>query len=78
MLEASLVNGIEHSHAAREFLDSLIAMEKSFAEKMQLEQEEHAESGPEKLAMLDKMKANFYEDLHHRMEVFFKKETAQS
>ncbi|MGB0328454.1 MAG: DUF4407 domain-containing protein [Akkermansiaceae bacterium] len=77
MLEASLVNGIEHSHAAREFLDSLIAMERSFSEKMRFEQEEHAESGPEKLAMLDKMKANFYEDLHHRMEVFFKKETAQ-
>ena len=77
VLEASLVNGIEHSHAAREFLDSLIAMERSFSEKMRFEQEEHAESGPEKLAMLDKMKANFYEDLHHRMEVFFKKETAQ-
>ncbi|MGD1977879.1 MAG: DUF4407 domain-containing protein [Akkermansiaceae bacterium] len=77
VLESSLVNGIEHSHAAREFLDSLIAMEKSFAEKMRLEQEEHAESGPEKLAMLEKMKANFYEDLHHRMEVFFKKEAAK-
>lgn len=76
-LEDSLVNGIEHSHAAREFLDSLIAMEKSFAEKMRLEEEEHAHSGPEKLAMLEKMKDNFYQDLHHRMEVFFKKEAPQ-
>ncbi len=76
-LEDSLVSGIEHSHAAREFLDSLIAMEKSFAEKMRLEEEEHANSGPEKLAMLEKMKANFYQDLHHRMEIFFKKEAPQ-
>ncbi len=76
-LEDSLINGIEHSHAAREFLDSLIAMEKSFAEKMRLEEEEHAHSGPEKLAMLEKMKDNFYQDLHHRMEVFFKKEAPQ-
>mgnify|MGYP002621965409 CR=1 FL=1 len=71
-LEHALVDGVEHSRAAREFLDSLIAMERSFAEQMRLEQEAHAHSGPEKLAMLEKMKASFYEDLHRRMETFFK------
>jgi hypothetical protein len=33
-LEHALVDGVEHSRAAREFLDSLIEMEKAFAEKM--------------------------------------------
>lgn len=77
ILENALVDGVEHSQAARQFLDSLIAMEHSFAEQMRLEEEAHAQSGPEKLAMIEKMKASFYEDLHHRMEAFFKKEAAQ-
>lgn len=71
-LEHALVDGVEHSRAAREFLDSLIAMERSFSEQMRVEQEAHAHSGPEKLAMLEKMKSSFYEDLHRRMETFFK------
>jgi hypothetical protein len=77
-LEHALVDGVEHSRAAREFLDSMIAMERSFAEQMRLEQEAHAGSGPEKLAMLEKMKASFYEDLHRRMETFFKSSVTQS
>ena len=70
-LEHALVDGIEHSRAAREFLDSLIAMERSFAEQLRLEQEASANGGPEKLAALEAMKQRFYEDLHRRMEVFF-------
>lgn len=70
-LEHALVDGVEHSRAAREFLDSLIAMERSFAEQMKLEKEAHAASGPEKIAMLDQMKKKFYDDLHQRMEDFF-------
>ncbi|MCH7224601.1 DUF4407 domain-containing protein [Verrucomicrobiaceae bacterium E54] len=77
-LEHALVDGVEHSRAAREFLDSMIAMERSFAEQMRLEQEAHEHSGPEKLAMLEKMKASFYEDLHRRMENFFKSSVTQS
>lgn len=71
-LENALVDGVEHSRAAREFLTSLVAMEKSFSEEMRLEQETLAHSNPEKLAVLEKMKASFYEDLHQRMETFFK------
>jgi hypothetical protein len=53
-------------------------MERSFAEQMRLEQEAHAHAGPEKLALLEKMKASFYEDLHRRMETFFKGSVTQS
>lgn len=70
-LESALVDGVEHSRAAREFLDSLIEMEKSFAEKMHLEQEASAHASPEKLAALEAMKRRFYEELQHRMETFF-------
>lgn len=73
-LEGALVEGVEQSRAAREFLDSLIAMERSFAEQMRLEQEENVNSGPEKLAALEAMKNRFYEDLHRRMEVFFSRD----
>ena len=77
-LENALVDGIEHSRAGREFLASLVVMEKSFAEEMRIEQETLAHSNPEKRAMLEKMKASFYEDLHRRMEAFFKNGATQS
>ncbi|MEN8773775.1 MAG: DUF4407 domain-containing protein [Akkermansiaceae bacterium] len=77
-LEDALVDGVEHSQAARQFLDSLTAMERSFAEKMRFEEDANAEAGPEKLAMIEKMKVNFYEDLQVRMETFFKKDATRS
>jgi hypothetical protein len=70
-LEHALVDGVEHSRAAREFLDSLIEMEKSFALKMQLEEEAAKLAGPEKLATLEAMKKRFYDDIQRRMEIFF-------
>lgn len=70
-LETALVDGVEHSQAAREFLESLIAMEHAFAEQMKLEREAHPHLAPEKLAMLEKMKEKFYNDIHRRMEEFF-------
>ncbi|MGC4014921.1 MAG: hypothetical protein QM755_10465 [Luteolibacter sp.] len=70
-LENALVEGVEHSRAAREFLDSLIEMERAFAEKMHLEEEAAAQASPEKLAALDAIKRRFYEDMQHRMESFF-------
>lgn len=70
-LENALLDGVEHTRAAQEFLDSLIAMEKSFAEKIRIEQEEARHGGPEKLAALEAIKSRFYQDIQHRMEVFF-------
>ena len=70
-LENALIDGVEHSRAAQEFLDSLIEMEKSFAAKIKLEQEDSLHAGPEKIAALEAIKKRFYEDMQHRMEVFF-------
>lgn len=70
-LENALIDGVEHSRAAQEFLDALIDMERSFAEKMRVEQEAAQNAGPEKLAALELIKRRFYDDMQHRMEVFF-------
>lgn len=75
-LEAALVDGVEHSRAAQQFLDSLVDMEKAFADKMALEQEAAANASPEKIAALEAMKKRFYDDLHQRMETFFARQGA--
>lgn len=75
-LEHALVDGVEHSRAAREFLDSLIEMEKSFAEKMKTEEECVGLADSEKRAALEAIKKRFYDDLHNRMAVFFSSGTA--
>lgn len=72
-LEHALVDGVEHSRAAREFLDSLIEMERSFAEKMKFEEQLVGVAESDKRAALEAIKKRFYDDLHHRMEVFFAK-----
>jgi hypothetical protein len=71
-LEHALVDGVEHTRAAREFLDSLIELERSFAEKMQAEaQLADARRSHEQIAAHEAIKKRFYEDLHRRMELFF-------
>lgn len=70
-LEHALVDGVEHTRAAREFLDSLIEMERSFAEKMRLEEEHIGHHETDKRAALENIKKRFYDDLNHRMELFF-------
>lgn len=75
-LENALIDGVEHSRAAQEFLDSLIGMEKAFAEKIRIEQDEASHADPAKLAALESIKRRFYEDMQHRMEVFFSRQHA--
>ena len=70
-LENALVDGIEHTRAAREFLDSLVEMEKSFAAKMILEEQSIGMAESDKRAAFEAIKRRFYDDLHHRMEIFF-------
>jgi hypothetical protein len=70
-LEHALVNGVEHTRVAREFIDSLIEMEKSFAERMRMEEQEAGYQNPEKLKALEEMKSRFYQSLHQRMAGFF-------
>jgi hypothetical protein len=70
-LEHALVDGVEHTRAAREFLDSLVEMERSFAEKMRAEEDHIGHHETDKRAAIDAIKRRFYDDLHHRMELFF-------
>jgi hypothetical protein len=70
-LEHALVDGVDHTRAAREFLDSLIEMERSFAEKMRLEEERIGHNESDKRAALENIKKRFYNDLNQRMELFF-------
>ena len=70
-LESALVDGVEHTRAAREFLDSLVEMEKSFAAKMILEEQNIGVAESDKRAAFEAIKRRFYDDLHHRIEIFF-------
>lgn len=70
-LENALVDGVEHSRAARAFLDSMIDLERAFSEKILEEQKTIEQAGPEKIAVLEAMKKGFYDDMHRRMEQFF-------
>lgn len=75
-LEAALVDGVEHSRAAREFIDSLIEMEQAFAEKMRQQEALREHSTPEQIAVMEAMKKSFYDDLHRRMQSFFQPQTS--
>ena len=70
-LENALVDGVEHTRAAREFLDSLVEMEKAFAAKMKIEEQSIGLAEGEKLAAFEAIKKCFYEDLQRRMQLFF-------
>jgi hypothetical protein len=70
-LENALVDGVEHTRAAREFLDSLVEMEKAFANKMRLEESTIGVMDHDKRTAFEAVKKRFYDDLHHRMEIFF-------
>ncbi len=75
-LEHALVDGVEHTRAAREFLDSLIELERAFSEKMRSEEEGIAYDDGDKRKILAEMRTRFYDDLHRRMGLFFEKRHA--
>lgn len=74
-LESALTEGVERSRAAKQFLESLMEMERAFEQRMQVERERAATEGktlsPERIAMLEDMANTFYRDLRKRMESFF-------
>jgi hypothetical protein len=70
-LEHALVEGVEHTRAAREFLDSLVELERAFAAKMQAEEAAASGRSEEQLAVHEAIKKRFYDDLNRRMELFF-------
>lgn len=75
-LEHALVDGVEHTRAAREFLDSLIELEQSFSERIRGEEGNASADDAEKRKALAAMRQRFYDDLHARMEAFFAPKTA--
>lgn len=70
-LENSMISGIEHSRAARIFLDSMIESERIFQQKITSEEATLQYGGSQKRDMLETMKQAFYDDLHKRMQLFF-------
>jgi len=75
-LEAALIEGVDRSRAAKEFLEQLLDLEKAFEEKVRIERqriasEKSTEKTSEKLALLENMMQTFYADLRLRMEHFF-------
>ncbi|MBL9117341.1 MAG: DUF4407 domain-containing protein [Verrucomicrobiaceae bacterium] len=81
-LEAALIEGVDRSRAAKEFLEHLLGLEKAFEEKVRIERERIAsesmgERATEKIAMLEDMVQAFYTDLRGRMEAFFSQDAAR-
>ncbi len=81
-LEAALIEGVDRSRAAKEFLEHLLELEKSFEEKVRIERERIAadsvaERASEKIAILEEMVQAFYADLRNRMEQFFSADAAR-
>ncbi len=74
-LEQALVEGVDRSRVAKEFLESLIELEKTFEARIHSEREAMLQSSTrdnsERIAMLQHMAETFYKDLRNRMEQFF-------
>lgn len=75
-LERALIEGVDRSRAAKEFLESLLEMEKAFEERMRVEREAMAKDNlagraVERMTMLEDMAKSFYADLRQRMEQYF-------
>ncbi|MEM7146508.1 MAG: DUF4407 domain-containing protein [Verrucomicrobiota bacterium] len=75
-LEKALIEGVDRSRAAKEFLEALLEMEHAFEERMERERERLEAQGPaakysERAQMLEEMAQSFYTDLRGRMEHFF-------
>lgn len=73
-LENALIEGVDRSRAAKEFLENLMELERSFEERMEMEKLKLAEkgvAGGKHSNMLDEMAETFYDDLRGRMESFF-------
>lgn len=87
-LERSLIEGVDRSRAAKEFIEHLMDLERSFQEKIADERElltemakadRDAESIHSRAEMLEEMSKTFYADLRSRMSSFFEDpETAKA
>ncbi len=79
-LERSLIEGVDRSRAAKEFIEHLMDLERSFQERIAREREalaamasadQDAHSIRNRAEMLEEMSRTFYADLRSRMASFF-------
>ena len=76
-LERALVDGVDRSRVAKEFIESMMELERAFEENMAAERRRLLESGQDEIAtaghsaMLEEMAHRFYADMRQRMESFF-------
>ncbi|HSI62435.1 MAG TPA: DUF4407 domain-containing protein, partial [Candidatus Saccharimonadia bacterium] len=75
-LENALIEGVDRSRAAKEFLEHLLELERAFDERIRREREiVSTQEGGNKAAMVEEMAQAFYRDMRRRMELFFHEET---
>lgn len=74
-LEHALIEGVDRSRAAKEFLEHLLELERAFDERIRRERELVASQEGSKGAMVEEMAQAFYRDMRRRMELFFHEET---
>ncbi len=80
-LENALIDGVDSSRAAKEFLENLIDLEASFDDKIETERQRLKSEKSAKLKdrskRLEKFAETFYDDLNGRMESFFDQSAAR-
>lgn len=79
-LEQALIEGVDRSRAAKEFLESLMELERVFEERVRVERDLLAKEGradSQRALAIEEMAASFYSDLRQRMETFFGRDAAR-
>jgi len=80
-LEKAVIEGIDSSRAAKEFVENLIDLEAAFEERIETEKarltEEKNQQSKTRAKRLEKFSETFYEDLNNRMESFFDHDAAR-
>jgi hypothetical protein len=80
-LEKAVIEGIDSSRAAKEFIENLIELETAFEERIESEKARFAEEKNKRSKVrgerLEKLAEVFYADLGNRMESFFDQNSAR-
>lgn len=80
-LEKAVIEGIDSSRAAKEFVENLIDLETAFEERIEAEKsklvEEKNQRAQNRSKRLERFAETFYDDLNHKMESFFDPEAAK-
>lgn len=81
-LEKAVIEGIDSSRAAKEFVENLLDLETAFEERIEMEKsrlvEEKNQRSKTRVKRLEQFSETFYEDLNKRMESFFNHDAARA